>query len=95
VSAASLREPPVVLDDIAVYFSKGEWEELAEWRKELYRNVMKDNYAALYSLGKLTPSRLLGDRDELGLWFSPCWLGLSPASSIRVVCDPKPNSLLT
>lgn len=38
--------------DIAVYFSAEEWKNLEEWQKELYNNLVKENYEALLSLGK-------------------------------------------
>ncbi|XP_029448285.1 neurotrophin receptor-interacting factor homolog [Rhinatrema bivittatum] len=41
---------PVTLEDIAVSFSQEEWGYLDEEQKELYREVMKENYQTLSSL---------------------------------------------
>uniref|UniRef100_A0A7M4E044 KRAB domain-containing protein n=1 Tax=Crocodylus porosus TaxID=8502 RepID=A0A7M4E044_CROPO len=43
---------PVAFEDVAVYFSAEEWAELAGWQQELYREVMKENYELISSLGK-------------------------------------------
>lgn len=42
----------MTFEDIAIYFSREEWEMLAEWQKELYQDVMKAHYDNLISLGK-------------------------------------------
>ncbi|XP_059585398.1 tigger transposable element-derived protein 3 isoform X2 [Alligator mississippiensis] len=42
---------PVTFEDVAVYFSAEEWQELAGWQRELYRDVMMDTYELVASLG--------------------------------------------
>ncbi|KGL90443.1 Zinc finger protein 316, partial [Charadrius vociferus] len=42
----------VTFEEVAVYFSPEEWVELAAWQRELYREVMMDNYDLVTSLGK-------------------------------------------
>uniref|UniRef100_A0A8C5MYS6 KRAB domain-containing protein n=1 Tax=Leptobrachium leishanense TaxID=445787 RepID=A0A8C5MYS6_9ANUR len=38
-------------EQVAVYFSQEEWDSLKEEEKELYRDVMMDNYQSLNSMG--------------------------------------------
>ncbi|XP_018085588.1 zinc finger protein 84 isoform X2 [Xenopus laevis] len=40
-----------LFDEVAVYFCKEEWDYLKEEEKELYKDVMLENYMALRSLG--------------------------------------------
>uniref|UniRef100_A0A8C5MMV0 KRAB domain-containing protein n=1 Tax=Leptobrachium leishanense TaxID=445787 RepID=A0A8C5MMV0_9ANUR len=42
----------ITFDDIAVYFSKEEWNCLGEAEQDLYKDVIMDNYQTLLSLGK-------------------------------------------
>ncbi|XP_029769776.1 protein ZNF783-like, partial [Terrapene carolina triunguis] len=49
---------PVMSEDLSVHFSREEWENLEEWQKELYKNLMKDSYDSLISLGKAQISHI-------------------------------------
>ncbi|XP_053122333.1 zinc finger protein 82-like isoform X2 [Hemicordylus capensis] len=42
---------PVRFEDVTVYFCKEEWKMLEEWQKELYWEVLEENYEALLLLG--------------------------------------------
>ncbi|XP_067414452.1 zinc finger protein 84-like [Emydura macquarii macquarii] len=47
---AAAGSAQVAFEDVAVYFSPEEWAELAEWQRELYRAVMRENYELVASL---------------------------------------------
>ncbi|XP_010561775.1 PREDICTED: zinc finger protein 282-like [Haliaeetus leucocephalus] len=57
---------PVTFVDIAVYFSAEEWKNLEEWQKELYNNLVKENYESLISLDGALSRSEMQPRSERG-----------------------------
>uniref|UniRef100_A0A8C3HJR7 Uncharacterized protein n=1 Tax=Chrysemys picta bellii TaxID=8478 RepID=A0A8C3HJR7_CHRPI len=51
---------PVMFEEVAVYFSEDEWALLDEKQKELYRDVMQENYETLLLLGDAHPVTHIG-----------------------------------
>ncbi|KAM5145671.1 zinc finger protein 324B-like, partial [Mantella aurantiaca] len=52
-SSHSHSAPVAAFDEVAVYFSEEEWGSLRTEQKEIYKNVMMENFRSLRSLGLL------------------------------------------
>ncbi|XP_051033514.1 zinc finger protein 124-like [Phodopus roborovskii] len=56
---------PVSFDDVAVKFTLGEWALLDSSQKELYRDVMKETFMNLISIGKTEKENIDVDYQKL------------------------------
>ncbi|XP_073533235.1 uncharacterized protein [Phyllobates terribilis] len=79
-------QEPLMFDDVAIYFTLEEWGSLEEWQKDLYKEVMMDNYHTLQSLGipvvKSELLLLIEGGEEPCVQGHPRWEKLG--------CEPKP-----
>ncbi|XP_071979314.1 uncharacterized protein [Engystomops pustulosus] len=98
VPRALQRKTPATLNRIAVYFSDEEWEMLEEWQRELYKNMMKENYEALISLGYPTvnPNILMKiKQEEIMRYTDQCSAGdvAQPGSAMEDYSNEEDNGL--
>lgn len=59
---------PISFKDLAVRFSEEEWRLLQEGQREFYRDVMRENYETLVSVGEVLRPPVWVAGTEEGSW---------------------------
>ncbi|XP_054847531.1 zinc finger protein 282 [Eublepharis macularius] len=88
-SKGEIPKMPVTFVDIAVYFSAEEWKNLAEWQKDLYSNLVKENYESLLSQGADINVSKPEAQPRIERSTEPC-IPEQPNSKEREVAAPDP-----